>query len=413
MNYNAIRLKQEQLLAKEVYESIQGDIVGHIYTEADYRDAENHYKKHFDGYSYPINDKLFPQLSALCRDVIDVLECEERIDFFVVNDDNHNAFVIPDTTGEQSHIICLTSKLIDAMNNEELKFTIGHEIGHLLTGSAKLNELLSFVYGKRNKYNTLYHKIMFWKKLAELNADRFGFLSSGSFGSVVNSFFKMSSGLSLDKVEFDYDSYLEHNNTLLDSFTNDGYLNRISHPINPLRIKAIELFSKSKSASAFLEKKELVNEDKELDDNISELLSNQYTMLNSELDSHRLHFIASAGLIMANIDGSVDAKEIDFILKSLSGYAIFPSQFFKVLYESGKVVEFFNKSVQEILRSNPAERESMLNYMIHIAFSDNEIKKEEVGLIVNFGIEIGYQRKEIYNKLASYVIEVLVPKLII
>jgi Zn-dependent protease with chaperone function len=254
MNYDAIRLNQEIELGKEIYDLIRGDMVDIILQAADFEENENIYTDFFEGHSYRINEQLFPKLNAICESVIKRLQFPDKIDFFVVNESDSNAFTIPSTNTNTAHVICLHSRLIDSMNETELKFIIGHEIGHLISGNAHITKLLQFIYADSDKMSLfIKNKILFWNKLSELTADRFGFIAAQDFEAVVTCFFKLASGLTLRNLDFNFKAYLEHNNKILEKDRSHTQFNALSHPINPLRLKALQLFSESGFAKSTIQ----------------------------------------------------------------------------------------------------------------------------------------------------------------
>ena len=79
------------------------------------------------------------------------------------------------------------------MTNEELKFVIGHELGHLINKDTSLSRLISFVFPEGTTPPiTLLYKIRLHSQLAELVADRYGFKAAGNLESCVTAFFKMA-----------------------------------------------------------------------------------------------------------------------------------------------------------------------------------------------------------------------------
>ena len=122
---------------------------------------------------------------------------------------------------------------------------------------------------------------------------------------------------------------------------------------------------------------------------MDELISILLKIGTCELDEHVAHFIASAGLIVANADQGICEDEIEKVIESLASLKIFPRQFLNEITQQN-VIEIFSNSVQNILRINPGMRDDMLRYMIHIVLSDKVIAKEEIGLLYQFGGDIGF-----------------------
>ena len=78
-----------------------------------------------------ITDKLSPRLCSLLDQVKERLSFADAVDLFVAQEPVLNAFTIPGLTEECDHVVSLTSALVERMNDDELRFVLGHELGHL------------------------------------------------------------------------------------------------------------------------------------------------------------------------------------------------------------------------------------------------------------------------------------------
>ena len=259
------------------------------------------------------------------------------------------------------------------MEDDELKFIIGHEIGHLISKNAAITKILRFVYPDPDKIPILlYHKINLWNKLAELTADRYGFIASPKMEKVISNFFKLSSGLDPARINFDYKAYLAENEAIIEYFKANRGQNLSSHPINPIRIKALVAFSQSAMYQSIAGGTEM-SEDAPLTATLNDLMGILMTLTSSELDFHRGNYMAAAGLMMAGADEQLEQQELENIIGSLSNLMIFPQEMLSHIYNSGKVQEIFFGSASEILKLNPGERYGMFDYLVNISLADRNI----------------------------------------
>ena len=292
----------------------------------------------------------------------------------------------------------INSGLFDLMTRDELKFVIGHELGHLINRDTALTRLINFVFPPQTAAPvTLQYKIRLHEQLAELVADRYGYIATGDLGVCVTAFFKLASGLDLAKMNVSIDTLLADNNRRLSYFLNDRGLSRNSHPVNPIRVQALNLFATAES-------------DEELKEGMDELISILLKVGDGELDEYIARFIASAGIIVANADNGVKKEEIEHIIAQLAKLKIFPRQYLDEI-SSGDVMKTFNESVDNIMKINPGMREGMLRYMIDIVMSDQVIAKEEIVLLYKFGEFVGLSRIEIANAIAAAIQQNYVPSL--
>lgn len=127
-----------------------------------------------------VTNDQFPELKAL------IDECRRHIDIppdtrvFVSYSPYMNAFAIG--LG-RPYTIVLFSALIDNMDADELKYVIGHEMGHIKFGHTVLLTLIgqlgSRTYGIPILRDLFYIAFLFWSRAAELTADRAGLVGCG------------------------------------------------------------------------------------------------------------------------------------------------------------------------------------------------------------------------------------------
>ena len=85
-----------------------------------------------------VDERQFPRLNRLLTDVGATLDAAELPEMFVVADPYLNAVTI----GMNKPTIVLNSALLDLLDEEELRFIIGHELGHAFSGHAVYQTLL-------------------------------------------------------------------------------------------------------------------------------------------------------------------------------------------------------------------------------------------------------------------------------
>jgi hypothetical protein len=411
MNHKAIRIPLEIQLGQELYQQIQGKVLESILREAKIEKTENYFKNILQGHSFKVSEKLAPRLYNSFAEVKAKLEFDEPIEFYITNNPELNAFAVSRLEEDESHIININSGLIDKVDDDELKFIVGHEIGHLISNNAIIAQLLNFVFPDQSESPLMMqHKIAVWDKLSELTADRFGFMACGRLDKVLSCFFKMASGLSVERLNFDPKAFSLENEEILKYFKETGSGNLLSHPINPIRIKAVELFETSVLYQNLLSGAELTI-DKVLDDQISELIQSLMVISNSPVNYHRTSFIASAGLIVAGIDKAIEPDEYKRIIEELSAFTVFPKQILNQMIEENKIELFFEKSVKALLKINPGEKNMMMEYIINIIIADSVISDSEFEFIFDFGIKLGFERKEIAQIFASSIQEQFMPNI--
>ena len=388
----------EKQVAEQIYNALQGQVVNEVLKQLNDSGNDAWWRSNMEGHSLKVAKELLPDMYELCNSVKETLGFVDPVDFYVTGDSAVNAFSVAAEKEGQPHIVNVNSGLIALMTNEELKFVIGHELGHPITKDTSLSRLISFVFPEGTTPPiTLLYKIRLHSQLAELVADRYGFKAAGNLESCVTAFFKMASGLDLQKMNVSIDVLLQDNLKHLEYFISDKGLSRATHPVNPIRVQAINLFANAQSQE-------------ELEKGMDQLVSILLKVGNNEQDEHLARFIATSGLLMANADNNVSNEEIDMIVENLASLKIFPMKFLEEI-KKGDVTEIFNDAVSNLMKINPGLREGMLNYMIGIVMSDRNIAKEEIELLTHYGGKIGFSNIEIANMIAVAIQQRFMPSL--
>jgi hypothetical protein len=412
MQMEKLRICSEIQLENELFELLEGDVVESILKEAQFEEDVNIWKNLLEGHSFKVTPQMAPALYQLFSEVKSRLNYQKEIEFYVTNDPQLNAFAVPRITDTMPDLINVNSGLIEMLDNDELSFVVGHEIGHLISRNARVSRLIQFIFpGSSTIPLILSHKIDLWKKLSELSADRMGFLACPNLEKCISGFFKLSSGLKTSRINFDYLAYLDNNEEVLKYFTESNNPNLLSHPINPLRVKALQVFSQSETFRRVMAGEEM-EDDPQLDSETDKLTEILLTLSNSEMDYHRKYFVATGGLMMSVLDKQLDQEEHNNILGVLSRYTVFPEAFLKNIAESGQVEEIFEASITNILAKNPAERFGMLEYLVDMALSDNQIFRQEIDFVYHIGEnKFGLTRREIAQHMARNIQGKFMPKL--
>lgn len=391
-------IELEQQLGKQIYTALQGEIVEEVLRKTTISSRDAYWRSSMEGHSLKVQKELLPDFYALCHDVKKKLGFDHAVDFYITGDSDVNAFSLAAEDDDQPHIVNVNSALFDLMSSDELRFVIGHELGHLINKDTALVRLIDFVFPEDAAVPvTLQYKIRLHEQLAELVADRYGYLATENLGVCVTAFFKMASGLDLEKMNVSIDALIADNNRRLEYFLKDKGISRSSHPVNPIRVQALNLFATCKSQ-------------KELHKGMDELISILLKVGDGELDEHMARFIASAGLIVASADEEYKEDEMNQIIEMLARVKIFPRKFLDEIVE-GDVYQTFNDSVGEILKINPGLRGNLLDYMIHIALSDKIIARREVDLLYQFGASIALSEMEVATAIAKSIQRSYMPSL--
>ncbi len=166
------------------------------------------------------------------------------VELYCVNEPLLNAFVAPPQHGRI--LIGVTNVALENLTTAELRFLIGHELGHAIFEHFVLAP--SLIEHDERIAPTQMARLFAWLRYAELTADRVGRVCCGQYTDAVRAFFKLTSGLRSDRfLEHAVESaaqFAELEAESLDSNEEDWFS---THPYGPMRLRALEFFSRSQA----------------------------------------------------------------------------------------------------------------------------------------------------------------------
>lgn len=387
----------EQDLSAQIYNALHGELVNKIISLSSYDQSGDKIRSTMEGHCFKVEKRLMSDLYDLLYDVKEKLSFKDPVDFYITGDSSVNAWTIASPRENEPHIVNINSGLLNIMTDDELRFVIGHELGHLINKNTEMKRLIGFIFPPESQVPLmLQYKIRLWEQLSELAADRYGYLAVDNLNTCLSAFFKMTSGLDISKINMQLDVYLEENLKRLEYFLHDRGVSRDTHPVNPIRVHALNLFANAPS-------------EEDLKKGMDEIISALLKISNDEVDYFLSYFIASAGLITINLDGEVTREEIEVVLNNLASFQIFPRDFLENVSKQN-VEEIFKSSIEEVLKRNPDAREGMFSYMISLLLADKTINQAEVDFLFAIGENaFGFSHKEIANRLAVAIQRNFIP----
>jgi Zn-dependent protease with chaperone function len=142
---------------------------------------------------YPVTAASLPGLFELAQQCADRLQ-PGPVEVYVTPSQDMNAY----TFGlESPKIVVLYSTLVETMDAGELRFVIGHELGHVKLGHTWLNSLVGGMAGIPSSSSAsalLALAFLSWNRACEYSADRAGLLACGSLEKAVTALVKLVAG---------------------------------------------------------------------------------------------------------------------------------------------------------------------------------------------------------------------------
>jgi Zn-dependent protease with chaperone function len=156
-----------------------------------------------------VSERQFPHIYALVRDGAYVLDLPEVPEVFVKQDPTVNAM----TLGRDHPFIVITTGLVNLHDAEELRFVIGHELGHVLSGHAVYRTMLLWLVQMATRIawmpigfiglRAIIWGLEEWFRKSELSCDRAGLLAGQDLDAARRALMKLAGGPYLSELNPD------------------------------------------------------------------------------------------------------------------------------------------------------------------------------------------------------------------
>ncbi|HWQ46793.1 MAG TPA: M48 family metallopeptidase [Longilinea sp.] len=168
---------------------------------------------------------------------------EKDVEVYVLNTRERNAYTFGIT---EPQVVVIYSPLLTIMDEDEIKFVIGHELGHVVLGHTWLNTIIGGMAGVPSSFAvaviiTLIFRA--WNRACEYSADRAGLLACGNLNKAVLALVEIVAGDIRSQVQFQ--NALAAIDAEDDSFTGILSESLSSHPMLIKRIKELQSYAAS------------------------------------------------------------------------------------------------------------------------------------------------------------------------
>lgn len=196
-----------------------------------------------------VGPRQFADLDALLDECVLVLDAPNRPELFVSQSPEVNAFTI----GMDTPFIVITSALYELMSHDEMRFVIGHELGHALSGHAVYRTMLMHLMRLASSFGfiplggwalrAIVAALLEWQRKSELSGDRAGMLCGQDLDTAIRVELKLAAGNHLDKL--DTQAFLaqareyERSGDMRDGLLKLLNLEMQTHPFSVLRAAAL------------------------------------------------------------------------------------------------------------------------------------------------------------------------------
>ena len=197
--------------------------------------------------SVRLTRNMAPGIAAMADECVERLGVQLPLELFVYSSPQFNAACFKPENDRL--YVMFSSSLLEGFTESELKFVMGHELGHHVYDhhAVPIGYLLR---GGTRPDPKLALELFAWSRYAELSADRAGAHCAQDMDAVAKALFKLSSGLTSKIVQFSLDDFVAQVDDMMVDDQEPGKGAPQSdwfstHPFSPLRVKALKLFEES------------------------------------------------------------------------------------------------------------------------------------------------------------------------
>ena len=281
--------------------------------------------------------------------------------------------------------IMFSSSLLEAFNDSELLFVMGHELGHHVYGHHQIP--IGYVLrGRQPPPADLALDLFAWSRYAEISADRAGAFCAQDLESVARALFKLASGITDERVvRFELHEFLAQVDDMLavDDKPGQGAPKQdwfSTHPFSPLRVKALKLFHESDLMGT-------TGMDKPtLEDQVHQIMSlMEPDYLQGKTDSSRAmrDLFLAAAVVIANAYEGISKKERDTLKRYLGeAYSL-------DTLDLDRLEEDLPRRIVEVKdRVSQAQRMQVLRDLCVVAATEQPISDAERDLLNHIASEL-------------------------
>lgn len=355
--------------------------------------------------AFLLSQPISPRIFNIITETKQKLGLEGEYEVFCLNSSSINAFAYVQPAEETNFfIIGITSAALEDLEDLEIQFILGHELGHFLYEHNRMNYLIN--PNPASQGVTLLPSMgesifLRWRKKCEISTDRIGLIACGDFENAARAMLKTAYGLTGKNLNLDVDSLLQQIDALKEE-PEALEVNYRSHPLMPLRLKVMQMFAESpifthiiNGTSDFSEK-----ELNDLEDRTDQWVNWIKRYPRRPLDLAAMKLVTAAGIKLIMTEAVIMDEEIKVIIQILHKYFVDEpgDVIHEVMQDTENLDKLIRTTVKEISeKGDDRHKTFVLSRLADIAIADGKLAKPEAGIIFDIAKNFGIQEKAAYS----------------
>jgi len=335
-----------------------------------------------------LTPEMAPDVSAVLDDCRAELGLDTPLETYVYPELHFNAAAGRPERGRL--FILLSAGLLEAFEPDELRFVVGHELGHFLFEHHRI-PVGALLAGVVRMDPGLALRLFAWQRYAEISSDRAGLLCARGLDPTARALFKLASGLRGDRVRVRIDQFLAQVGDLQqeserlaradEPLRSDWFA---THPFSPLRLRAAELCARSELMTpGGMARRDL---EAEVDD-LVRLMDPSYLQERSEVAEAMRRLLFAGAVLIATATGEVVAAEIK-ALERLLGPGSVPWELDPAALRADLPRRI--ETLKEVVP--PLRRAQVIRDLCVIAKADGRVSDPEMNVLREIAAAVGVDR---------------------
>jgi hypothetical protein len=344
-----------------------------------------------------LNAALSPRIFGIVTAVQKALGVEGEYDVICMNHADVNAFAyVGESEASPERVVGITSAALERLEDAEIAFILGHEFGHMVFGHNRLQGLRN--HDEANPSLTVLPYLgeclfLRWQKKAELSADRAGLVAAGAFEPSARALVKAGFGLSEKNLNLDVDVLLGQIESIKDRPEILEAAFR-SHPLMPMRLKALRLFSDAFDGTAIAGRDAV-------EDAIDAVFEWVRRHPRKPVTQAVMQIVACAGLKILGADRHIDDEEVRTLIMVLH-YHFTDEPEKQLCLDPGLREKRLREAIAVVNEhGEPSYKDFIISRLADIALADGKLLDDEGSYILETAEALGVPARRAYSTIVA------------
>jgi len=336
--------------------------------------------------------RLTPEMAPDVHQIVEAcrvaLGLEMPLETYVYPELHFNAAAVRPERGRL--FIVFSAGLLEGFEPDELRFVVGHELGHHLFEHHRIPIAPLLATGAGDPGLVL--RLFAWQRYAEISSDRAGVLCAGGLDAAARGLFKLASGLRGSRVSVRIDQFLAQVGDLREESDRLSKADEpvrsdwfATHPFSPLRLRAAELVARSELiVSGGMPRKDLEAQVDEL----IRVMDPSYLHEKSEAAEAMRRLLFAGAVLVAASSGDISEQELKALERLLGpGSVPWKVDADAVRQDLPRRIEHVNEVVP------PLRRAQVIRDLCVIARADGQVTEAETRILFEIADAVGVDRE--------------------